>query len=184
MAQHHWTCVWTGRSTGRCKGRGRPERRTARTGRGCQVLTGDADRPSRLTGGLLLGESKRRPHLWDRGGFGDGEPAVGAALPGKLDGLEWSASTGLLGGKKRVLEPLPCLCFARKLASRRARCRCTAKSQSEWPASTVSFRLTALASSRGTSRHMAFLGPDSTPEREGSPTGGCRSCAARRAGHQ
>lgn len=71
---------------GRCKGK-----------KGREWVSGGADR---LAGGLLLGGSKRRPHLWDRRGFGAGEPSVGAALPGKLDGLERSASTVLLGEKR------------------------------------------------------------------------------------
>ena len=78
----------------------RPPERTAEGGAlVCQaVLTG------RLLAQLgdLGGRSKRRPHLWDRRGFGALEPAAGTALTGKLDGLEWSASTALLGGKKSI----------------------------------------------------------------------------------
>jgi len=75
------------------------QRPPEKNGRGCQaVLTG------RLLAQLgdLGGRSKRRPHLWDRRGFGALEPAAGTALTGKLDGLEWSASTVLLGEKKSV----------------------------------------------------------------------------------
>lgn len=97
----HWAGFWTGRSpflripAGRCKGRGRPKRR--------ERVSGGADRPIIGTQlGDLGGRSKRRPHLWDRRGFGALEPAAGTALTGKLDGLEWSASTVLLGEKKSV----------------------------------------------------------------------------------
>jgi hypothetical protein len=157
---------------GRCKGK-----------KGREWMSGGADR---LTGGLLLGESKRRPHLWDRRGFGAGEPSVGAALPGKLDGLEWSASTVLLGGKRSPgASSLSMFCGGNERAAEPGVHALPRASRNRMFADASLFEV----SSRGSrllplrERHMAFLGPDSTAA-EVSPTGGCCSCAAKPAEHQ
>ena len=86
----------------------RPPERT------CLGVSGGADR---LTAGSL---ARQAGHHWEgrkarNGGHTSGTvvvsmgmgPVIGAALPGKLDGLQWSASTGLL---------LSSLCFAPEIS--------------------------------------------------------------------
>lgn len=97
-------------------------REGGREGRVCQavllMLTG-----SQADYYWIAGSSKRRPHLWDRGGFG----AYGASGRGSLTREIGRAAMIIMeriDGASRGKEALPCV-LRRKLASRRARCSCT-----------------------------------------------------------
>lgn len=142
-----------------------------RDGRGCLVCQ------AVLTGSQARSLARQADYHWERRngghtsgtvvvsvGMGPARPVIGAALPGKLDGLQWSASTVLLPSS---------LCFAPEISEPQSPMfmHCKTASKEPWErlfAAASLFRLTttphtALASSR-CEWHMACLGPHSCAE--------------------